>query len=86
MSTYWMRFYIPGGDPRPMTVPPPCEWWCSGSSETHSAVCALLVTDDSPEVVVLDDRFWPDAEIDSMDEKPDGWRPSDRFPPKEETA
>ena len=85
MSTYWMRFFIPGDDPRPMTVPAPCEWWCSGSSENHSTVCALVVTDDDPESVIFDERFWPDAMIDSVDEKPDGWRPGDRFPPKEVT-
>lgn len=82
---YWMRFFSPGADARPVTVPAPCEWWCSGmSSEGESVICALVTCEEGslPPWNALA-KWWPGLLPESAIRREDSWRPGDRFPPTE---
>lgn len=83
---YWLRFYTSSlEDFRPVTVPPPFEWWCTGTDETHAVICGLVEANEG-DVLVKVREGWPEVEeLDSCEQVPDDWRPSaDRFPPAEE--
>ena len=41
-NRYWVRFCSPGHDARPVKVPVPCQWWCSGHGEDNSVICAIV--------------------------------------------
>ena len=82
---YWIRFFGgENGDPRPVTSPPPFEWWCTGESGHGTCtICALVdATDDmAAREEVL--KYWPEARHDEVHNRPCEWRPpADRFPPK----
>lgn len=80
-KSYWVRFISPGQDPRPLTVPAPCEWWCSGHGPNDSVICALVRCVDDFNIALLR-KWWPGATLSSCDEVDNEWRPGDRFPPK----
>ena len=72
------RFYVPGDDGRPLTVPPPGPFWVTGYSDTHTVVVAF-----APSLQDLTaPGAWPDAEeIEDMGEMPITF--SGRFPKPE---
>jgi hypothetical protein len=81
MAAKWIRFFSPGSDPRPVLVPAPCEWWCSGyTADDRSIICALIrVRGDSVPWGELE-TWWPGLAPDSEQTVPDEYQPSDRFP------
>ena len=82
MSTrYWIRFYSPGSDPRPVSVPAPCQWWCSGYGENDSVVCAIVRSVSGDPWRALE-AWWPGLRVSSIEPVADDWVPSDRFPHK----
>lgn len=85
---YWTRFHSPGGDPRPVKVPAPCQWWCSGYGENDSTICAvvLLPSEKTPDDVCPWEalkEWWPDLKPSFCALVDDDWVPGDRFPHKE---
>lgn len=88
---YWISWWQPGDDPRPLHSPPKTErvlgWWVSGESETHSSICALVQADNEEEAKLAVIVDWPeskDAEWRFLQEKDAKWvPPADRFPPKD---
>lgn len=79
MSLYWMRFYSPGTDCRPITVPAPCQWWCSGTTDTSTIICAIVRSNGEPPWNALE-RWWPGLTPDSAQIVTEEWKPGDRFP------
>lgn len=83
---YWTRFISPGADARPVIVPAPCQWWCSGTtSDDDSVVCALVLSESGDPFAALE-KWWPGLRADSASEVADDWKPGDRFPHKEPNA
>ncbi len=86
MNRFWVSWYQPTEDYRPLTVPSP-EFWCSGHrcSDEAATLCAIIDVqgdDEAAKREVL--RFWPEAEewrfVDLCDDA--AWRPDPgRFPP-----
>lgn len=87
MARFWVSWYQPTEDYRPIHYPPRSEilgWWCSGSGDDYWTLCALVEATDQesaeaaiehewPEVKDRDDwRFWNDVEDDYI--------PGNRFP------
>lgn len=79
---WWCRWYVPGYDSRPTTVPTPIEWWCSGYSDTHSINCGIVHGDDEADCLAqVRGHGWPECEdLDFCNEVVADWRPGDRFP------
>lgn len=72
-SWVWARFRADEDDPRPITVPAPGPWWCTGYGDGYSIVVVYL----RPGQDVT--TWWPEAShIDIQDV--DGIAFSDRFP------
>lgn len=82
---FWVRWSSPSPDPRPMKVPAPCVWWCTGHDldETYSIICGVVdaATEQEAHAMVLAASAWPGSEINFCNEKGRDWRPhNDRFP------
>ncbi len=59
-----LRFYSPGIDPRPMTVPAPGPWWCSGTTGDGRAciiVAYVPLSQDAAKERVAQKDLWPGA-------------------------
>lgn len=96
MSRYWASFVCTAEDYRPLTYPPNDRilgWWCSGytpsqfddDDEEYAVLCLAIDAADEAGAVdaVLED--WPafsdnGCEWRFLEERPDEWRPGDRFP------
>lgn len=67
------RFHARPDDPRPVTVPPPGPWWCSGWGDGYSIVIAWHRVDQQIT------GWWPEASEIDAEEHPElmFW---DRFP------
>lgn len=86
MKRFWLSWWQPTGDHRPLTYPPNAGilgWWKSGERDDPYAasICALVAasTDDEAWKAVRID--WPEAIDFRFCEAVDaGWRPTDRFP------
>ena len=84
---YWISWFQPGEDYRPLTFPPNEAirgWWCSGYTDTQSVLCAVVdaKSEKEAEDAILMD--WPDLyEWRFIEIKPNGWVPGDRFPPSD---
>lgn len=80
---YWVSWYQPTKDYRPLTYPPNeaiLGWWCSGAS----TLCALVSASDKVEAGAAITKDWPEAkEWRFVYEKGDKWLPGDRFPLKD---
>ena len=88
MNRYWLSWWQPTKDYRPLTFPPNEQilgWWCSaeeGEYETTAfAICSVVMgtdEDDAKNAVLID---WPEADrwrfIEKMEKKD---KLSDRFP------
>jgi len=87
---FWVRWYGGDGqgDSRPLTVPVPMTWWCSGErGDGMSVLCAVVDAPDAASAWAQVRTFWPEAEASFVEAKPNGWQPeASRFPwPKETT-
>jgi hypothetical protein len=86
MSRFWVSWYQPTEDYRPLTYPPNNHilgWWCSGHAEVGSTICAAIEAEneEAAREAVLKD--WPEAfDVEDwrfINEKPNDWKPGDRF-------
>lgn len=85
---FWLSWYQPTQDYRPITYPPTepvLSWWCSGfatdgESDTATLCAAVLATDEAmAKAAIL--KSWPEAaEWRFCNERELSWRPGDRFP------
>lgn len=61
-----VRFWVTGGDPRPVVWPPPGPFWCTGYRDSDEA-CVVAYVPSLEDVTAL----WPDAvEVDDMGVQP----------------
>lgn len=83
---WWVRWYVPGTDSRPVSVPTPVEWWCSGYSDTHSINCGIVYADDEGAALSeVQANGWPECEsLDFCEAVAPDWRPGSRFPDQRE--
>ena len=88
MKRFWISWYQPTDDYRPVTVPPKSEvlgYWCSGyrGSDDAATMCAWVVagSEDEANALISSEKYWPEAEEWRFcNEVEDEWVPSDRFP------
>jgi hypothetical protein len=82
---WWLSWYQPGDDPRPLGFPPNenvLGWWVSGYRENDATVCALVKADTEEQAKAKINIDWPEAaewrfcDRRDLTEKPLG----DRFP------
>lgn len=86
MTRFWLSWYQPLGDHRPITFPPPepiLGWWCSGETVDAWTLCAAVDAESEEKAweIIRQKDAWPDAgevRISSVREK--NWVPGDRFP------
>jgi hypothetical protein len=90
VSRYWIGWDepTPDGDYRPLRLPVPPEikaWWCSGSGDDVSMLCAVVDAPDEAAAKAAVEAEWRPSRWRFCNVKPPDWRPSDRFPwPEEE--
>lgn len=87
MNRYWISWWQPGDDPRPLHFPPKearvLGWWGTGSDGTRTSICAVVAasTEWTAKAAVAED--WPesiDAQWRFVEVKPADWEPeSSRF-------
>lgn len=79
---FWISWYQPTEDHRPLTYPPNesvLGWWCSGSTDDSSVLCALVRAKDEDDAKAAITKDWPEAnDWRFCNEKPD-LSLSDRF-------
>lgn len=83
---WWISWYQPGGDCRPMSWPPPeailC-FWCTGWTLVGDSCMVAVVrapTAEQARAEVTAERAWPDAGEQRFCQ-PIDHPPGDRFPP-----
>lgn len=80
---YWISWYQPGEDVRPLTFPPNAAilgWWNSGWGDSHATLCALVRGESEDDAKANVKKDWPEATTWRFcEEKPHDWRPGDRF-------
>lgn len=65
MMRFWMSWYQPGPDERPVTYPPPkpiLGWWTSGETEEVFTICAVVEANSEADA-------W--GEVENIDAWPD---------------
>jgi len=85
-SFYWISWYQPTDDYRPLTYPPNegvLGWWCSGETDNAYTLCAWVQAANEVEAKNIIKLDWPEAERWRFCEKKDSIEPSDRFPLEE---
>lgn len=87
MSTrFWLSWYQPTDDYRPLTDPPHPQvlgWWCSGfrCDDEAATLCACVEAETDEEAKVYVRISWPEAtEWRFCEEKAGSFVPGDRFP------
>ena len=92
MKRFWISWYQPTEDYRPLADPPNAAvlgWWCSGyrCSDEAATLCALVAAEDERRAEAAVKVDWPEAEEWRFcEERADDWRPTDRFPIESEWA
>ena len=86
---WWVSWYQPTEDYRPLTFPPVPEllgYWCSGSTyedPPRHTLCAAVLGDSEAEAKANINKYWPEATdwrfCEKCEYEIDGWW-SDRFP------
>ena len=74
-NTYWIRFISPDSDPRPITVPAPCQWWCSGYQDDKAIICALAISISEDNLWTGLEKYWPGLQVSSCEEVASEWKP-----------
>ena len=88
MSNFWISWYQPTEDYRPLKDPSKAKaWWCTGrrSSDYAATICAWVKANTEIEAKKIVQEDWPEAqEWRFIEKKPDDWEgpPKDRFPPR----
>jgi hypothetical protein len=85
MNLFWISWYQPTEDYRPLGYPPNAAilgWWCTGTrtSDDASTICALVRAEDeaaAQSAVIID---WPEAIDWRFCELRHDWQSSARFP------
>jgi hypothetical protein len=81
---YWISWYQPTDDERPLTCPPNenvIGWWNSGSDDSAWTLCALVRADSEEQAKSSVLKDWPEAERWRFANQVDSsWIPGDRFP------
>jgi len=85
LKKFWMSWYQPTEDWRPLKVPLPdgCHFWCSGyrCSDDAATLCAMWVAESEDRAKAQIQEFWPEAdEWRFVNEVESDWLPGDRFP------
>jgi hypothetical protein len=65
MNKYWISWYQPGEDCRPLTYPPNASilgWWESGECNGGSTLCALALAESKDAAKEAVQKDWPEAE------------------------
>lgn len=82
---FWLSWYQPTDDYRPLTDPPHPQvlgWWCSGYDSTGQPIicaCVEAVSEDDAKTYV--GISWPEATSwRFIEERDAAWTPNDRFP------
>ena len=70
----WARFRANLEDYRPVTVPPPGPWWCTGYGDDYAVIVAYVREGDDVR------KWWPEASEVDTELAPDGPKFTDRFP------
>jgi hypothetical protein len=87
MNRYWVSWYQPTDDFRPVVFPPThgiLGWWCSGYDSDDTPILVALVEAEDEEMA--EDaliRNWPETEgieFRFFDQKESDYLPGDRFP------
>lgn len=83
-TRYWLSWFQPGDDFRPMTYPPNASvlgWWKSGITEYGSTLCALVREQSESLAWSAIEQDWPDMEDKRFcEDKGSLFLPGDRFP------
>ncbi len=88
IKRFWISWYQPTEDYRPLTYPPNnviFGYWCSGSvDETNWTLCALVDAHNVTKAKEVICKDWPEAiEWRFVEQKSSDWLPNDRFPLKD---
>ena len=82
-TRFWLSWYQPGDDPRPLTCPPNEAirgWWVSGTGDDKFSICAVVDAESEEAAKAAVRVDWPEAEKWRFcEEKPRDWKPGDRF-------
>lgn len=82
LKRFWISWYQPTEDYRPIKFPIPVEWWCSGErADGASTLCAMVdaLTEEAAKKEIQ--KYWHEAgEWRFCDEKAIDWLPGSRFP------
>jgi len=85
-TRYWVSWYQPTEDYRPLSDPPNQNilgWWCSGSrlSDDARTLCAVVLAVDEEHAKTAVTVDWPEAvQWRFVEEKSIDFVPGDRFP------
>ena len=91
MKRFWMSWYQPGDDRRPVydpkveSEPLDHRYWKSGErgSDGAATVCAVVDAENEKSAKAAVNRYWPEAaEWRFIEEKTLDFMPGDRFPMK----
>lgn len=85
MTMFWMSWYQPGDDVRPVKCPPPegiLGWWHTGNGNEGETLCAMVTAEDEDGAwsLIRSLGAWPDAGRERFCERATTPNPSDRFP------
>lgn len=86
MARWWVSWYQPTEDYRPLSSPPNeaiLGWWCSGMrcADEASTLCALVHAASERAAKKAIQIDWPEArEWRFCETRPDDYLPADRFP------
>lgn len=85
MTRFWMSWYQPTEDHRPLAFPPNAAilgWWCTGYRHDNAAtICALVQAESEEAAWDAVKKDWPEMEQRfSGEREPDYAIKSDRFP------
>lgn len=88
---FWISWYQPGDDFRPVVWPlPPAipAYWCSGYAAQGATLCAVVDAPGKRAAERAICKAWAVSNVEwrFCSEKPRDWRPGDRFPWPEENA
>ena len=66
MKIFWISWYQPTDDHRPLSFPPNesiLGWWCTGQrcSDDSSTLCAMIVAEDEAYAKIAIRKDWPEA-------------------------
>ena len=85
---YWVSWFQPTDDHRPLTYPPGRSilgWWCSGTRghDDVAILCAMVVAPNEKGAIEVVQKDWPEAEEWRFIEQKDTVELGDRFPVKD---